>query len=253
MRAFRRVRRFDQPRHVMQLETLSAPLEIKLASNTETGEFEGYGSFFGNVDRVGDVMQAGAFAATLAERKAAGLPLPPMHFNHGLPEMGGERGVGVWKEMAEDSRGLRVKGRLSGMNTDRGRYLFERVRDGAIGGISIGFSIRPNGAEYSRGGAARRTLKAINLAEVSIVDEPANTLARVESVKLAGIGDLESLLRRGGLSKAAARLVAAGGWPALSDEPEPDMAELKALEAAAAAELSRALDHNLTELKGLIR
>ena len=230
------------------LETLTAPLEFKLAGNTDAGEFDGYGAFFGNEDHVGDLVMSGAFAATLAERKAAGLPLPPMHFNHGLPEMGGERGVGVWAEMREDGQGLRVKGRLSGMNTDRGRYLYERLKDGAIGGISIGFSIRPNGAEFtSRNGRRMRTLKAVNLGEVSIVDTPANAMARVDSVKLAGIGDLEDLLRRGGLSKAAARTIAAGGWPALSnDEPEPaPPLDLKALD--------RALANNLIELKGMTR
>ena len=237
----------------MALETLSAPLEIKLASNTDSGEFSGYGSFFGNTDRHGDVVHPGAFRATLEERKARGWGLPPMHFNHGLPEMGGERAIGVWSEMTEDTKGLRVRGRISGMNTDRGRHYYERLKDGAIGGMSIGFAVRPNGAEFVKGiGGSRRNLKAVNLAEVSIVDEPSNTLARVEAVKLAGPGHLETLLRRGGLSKAAAHQIVAGGWPALAGDldpyPEPDDGR----RAAAAEAFARLLDRQTNELKGLI-
>ncbi|KQT55034.1 hypothetical protein ASG52_25250 [Methylobacterium sp. Leaf456] len=233
----------------MELSTVSAPLEIKFASNPDLGEFEGYGSFFGNVDAHGDIVQQGAFASSLAERKTAGRGFPGMHLNHGIPEAGGERGVGVWLHMAEDTRGLYVKGRLSGMNTDRGRYLFERVKDGAIGGLSIGYMVRPNGASYASAAAgAIRTLSAIDLFEVSLVDEPANPLTRVEGVKLAGVRDLESMLRRGGLSKAAARRVADAGWPALSrttPESTPAAFDVEALD--------RALERHASELKGLLR
>ncbi len=232
----------------MQLETLSAPLEIKLAGSTDAGEFEGYGSFFGNRDSHGDVIVAGAFAGSLEERKAQGRGLPAMHFNHGLPEVGGERGVGVWKAMSEDSKGLHVRGRLSGMSTDRGRYLYERVKDGAIAGLSIGYRVAPNGAVFGKGkGEPKRILKALHLFEVSLVDEPSNAMARVDGVKLAAIGDLEDLLRRGGLSKAAARTLAAGGWPALTGEAPPDT------DGPAMRALLDALDTNLADLKGMSR
>lgn len=238
----------------MDLETLSAPLEIKFAGTLDTGEFSGYGAYFGNTDSHGDVVVPGAFAASLAERKSTGRSLPPMHFNHGIPELGGERGVGVWQEIAEDAHGLRVKGRLSGMNTDRGRYLFERLKDGAIGGLSIGYKVRPGGADIARGAnGSRRTLKSISLAEISIVDEPSNALARVEAVKLAGIGDLEALLRRGGLSKAASRLVASGGWAALSDEPDQDPEEQKAAAVAMLGRFETLLTRQLSELKDIVR
>lgn len=237
----------------MSLETLTAPLEIKLAGSTDTGEFEGYGAFFGNVDAHGDAIEPGAFAATLAARKAQGRPPVPMHFNHGSALFGGESAVGVWRDMSEDAKGLRVRGRISGMNTDRGRYYFERVKDGAISGLSIGFRIPQGGSTPGPKGGPQRVIKAIDLVEVSIVDDPANTLARVDAVKLAGIADLEELLRRGGLSKAAARRVAAGGWPALSGDPDPDLSEARQKAAATVAELQGVLTQHLSELKGLSR
>ncbi|KQP53013.1 HK97 family phage prohead protease [Methylobacterium sp. Leaf106] len=231
----------------MDLETLSAPLEIKLAGNTDAGEFEGYGAFFGNIDSHGDTIAPGAFKASLDRRVQSGLPAVPMHFNHGLPEYGGEPAIGVWKAMSEDSKGLHVRGRISGMNTDRGRHYYERVKDGAISGLSIGYRVPAGGAvNGKRVGEPRRLLKAINLHEVSIVDEPSNSLARVGSVKLAARGELETLLRKSGLSKAAARQIVAGGWAALSDEPQPSNDPML-------RDLVKALDRNLLDLKGLNR
>lgn len=163
--------------------TLAAPLEIKSLGPAETGEFSGYGAIFHSVDQVGDRILPGAFTETLAEQKATGRKLP-MHFNHGLPELGGVRGVGVWNVVEQDENGLRVEGKISGMNTDAGRLLYERVRDGAIGGLSIGFRVRGNGAVYGRSaGEPRRTIKAATLREISVVDDPCHPMARADNFK----------------------------------------------------------------------
>ncbi|MBW4980833.1 hypothetical protein KZZ05_21395, partial [Marinobacter adhaerens] len=64
----------------MHPDIIVAPLELKFAGSPDAGEFEGYGAFFGNTDLHGDRILPGAFAATLAERKAAGGSVP-MHVN----------------------------------------------------------------------------------------------------------------------------------------------------------------------------
>ncbi|WP_426315684.1 HK97 family phage prohead protease [Methylobacterium fujisawaense] len=167
------------------MDTVIVPLELKFAGSPDAGEFEGYGAVFGNIDQHGDRILPGAFTATLAERKAAGGTVP-MHVNHGLPQLGGQRAVGVWTDLAEDGKGLRAKGRISGMNTDAGRNLFERVKDGAFPGLSIGYRVAPGGAIYgTKAGEPRRSLKAINLGEISLVDTPSNGLALVDAVKTA--------------------------------------------------------------------
>ncbi len=167
------------------MDTVIVPLELKFAGSPDAGEFEGYGAVFGNVDQHGDRILPGAFAATLAERKAVGGTVP-MHVNHGLPQLGGQRAVGIWTDLAEDGKGLRAKGRISGMNTDAGRNLFERVKDGAFPGLSIGYRVAPGGAIYgTKAGEPRRSLKAINLGEISLVDTPSNGLALVDAVKTA--------------------------------------------------------------------
>jgi HK97 family phage prohead protease len=173
----------------MRNEIVATALEIK-ATTPESGEFSGYGAVFGNIDQNGDVILPGAFRDTLAERKSAGRALP-MHINHGIPSLGGVRGVGSWRVVEEDSRGVYVEGKLSGMNTDIGRYRYEQVRDGGLGGLSIGFNVKPNGAQLNlkSAGGPRRTIKALNLHEISLVDDPCNEQARVNQIKHAlGIG-----------------------------------------------------------------
>ncbi len=173
-------------------EIFVAPFEVKAAAgSSDTGEFEGYGAIFGNVDWHGDVIMPGAFTAGLAERKAAGRSIA-MHLNHGLPQLLGRRGVGVWKHVAEDSRGLEVKGKVSGMNTEAGRLLYEGIKDGALPGMSIGYVVRPNGAEFGTKAAAiatgaRRALRNVALEEISIVDTPSNAQSLVLQVKAQGI------------------------------------------------------------------
>lgn len=164
-----------------------AALEIKSFGNDATGEFAGYASVFHHTDRLGDLLLPGSFTDTLAERKALGRPIP-MHFNHGLAEIGGQRGIGRWLKTEEDQNGLAVEGKISGMNTDGGRLLFERVKDRAIGGLSIGFKPHPSGVVYgSKAGQPRRTIKAVHLGEISLTDEPVNSLSTVLSVKSAAL------------------------------------------------------------------
>ncbi len=162
-------------------EFFATALELK-SSPDAAGEFTGYGAVFGNVDLNGDVIMPGAFRDTIAERKGRALP---MHFNHGIPELGGRRGVGSWHAVSEDSTGVEVKGRLAGMNTETGRYLFEQVREGAVPGLSIGFKVASGGATFGTKAAsgARRTLTKLHLSEISLVDDPCNTLALIREVK----------------------------------------------------------------------
>lgn len=159
-----------------------APFELKLAGDGTTGEFSGYGAVFGNQDSHGDVIAPGAFKDSIAERQTAGRKVA-MHVMHGI--YGGDGvPVGVWNNVEEDSKGLRVDGKISGMNTDAGRLLHERVKDGALGGLSIGYTVKKNGATYgTKPGEPKRLLKALNLHEISLVDDPSNALARVTEMK----------------------------------------------------------------------
>ncbi|GBQ90254.1 phage head maturation protease [Acetobacter nitrogenifigens DSM 23921 = NBRC 105050] len=161
---------------------LAAPFEVKFAPGATDGTFEGYGSVFNNTDAHGDVVLPGAFADSLAERKSQGRSIA-MHVMHGF--LGGDGlPAGVWTDASEDSHGLHLKGKLSGMDTDYGKRLYGLVKDGALSGLSIGFSVPDGGAiKGTQVGEPRRQLKRVNLHEVSLVDDPSNAMARVTDMK----------------------------------------------------------------------
>jgi HK97 family phage prohead protease len=169
-------------------------IEVKFAPDdvdAKTGEFSGYGAVFGNTDSYGDVIVAGAFKSTLrAWRKEK--KLPPMLVQHGGWMMSDMDAIpiGVWTEMEEDDHGLKVKGRLIALDTDRGKTIYGAMKEGALDGMSIGYRAK----RFSIGtkpDEPRRKLEEIDLIEVSVVTFPANGKARVGAVKSAR--DLENL------------------------------------------------------------
>ncbi|MGG7524104.1 hypothetical protein ACQ3G4_22385, partial [bacterium BS0013] len=62
--------------------------------------------------------------------------------------------------------------------------------------------------------------------------------------------ELEALLRDTGLPRGAAKKIAFAGWPALAGQPEAEADETRRV--AAVTTLTKLLDRNLTELKGLL-
>lgn len=185
--------------------------EIKFDSGdgADAMTFSGYGAVFGNVDAYGDVIQKGAFADTLAESRKSGI-WPAMLSQHGGWGMTAEdmTPVGIWIDLEEDSKGLKVKGKLA--DTPRGRELHSLMKMAprpAIDGLSIGyipkeFTLRTKPEE------PRRTLKKVHLVEISPVTFPANQKARVRSVKaiedLQSLAEVEKYLRDAGFTKSEA-------------------------------------------------
>lgn len=216
----------------MKRETFLTPLEVKFAGDGETMSFSGYGARFGNVDAYGDVIAPGAFEKTLKDARSSG-NWPAMLLQHGS-FLGGDDNmpVGVWTEMREDSKGLYVEGQLAPTTRGKDAYtLLKMSPRPAINGMSIGY--RPvEWSMRSKPEDPRRTLKAVELLEVSLVTFPANGKARVEAVKSADdiktIREFEEFLRDvGGFSNAAAKAIAAGGFKA---NPRDEDANTAAIE-----------------------
>ena len=113
--------------------------------------------------------------------------------------------IGVYSAIREDQTGLYVEGRLA-LKTTRGAEAYELLKMGAISGMSIGFKTRED--SYDRVTDVR-TLKKVDLWEVSLVTFPANESARVSGVKsidtIESLADAEAFLREaGGLSRREA-------------------------------------------------
>lgn len=171
-----------------RLELASA--ELKFVG--EDMSFAGYASIFGGVDAYGDTIDPKAYDATLIERQR---PVR-MRWNHYGPV------IGKWTQMYVDSKGLFVQGQLTpGHSTAIDVYA--SLKHGAVDGMSIGYI--PRLVEEQPG---VRLLKQIDLIEISVVEEPADLGAKIESVKTAldgcnTIKEMEAFLREvGGFSKA---------------------------------------------------
>lgn len=207
-------------------------IEVKFASgdgSTDTGEmiFTGYGAIFGNVDSYGDVIQKGAFKDTLREAKKSG-QWPVMLLQHGGWGMADEMmPPGIWIEMEEDDIGLKVKGKLA--DTDRGIEAYKLMKmtpRPAITGMSIGY-IAKEFIVGTKPEEPRRTLKKIELIEVSLVTFPANGKARVESVKSdMNIRIAEQALRDAGFSRTEAKGILANGFKAVPPRDAEGYGEL---------------------------
>lgn len=163
-------------------------IEVKFSADgvdAQTGAFTGYGAVFGNLDSYGDVIQKGAFKDSLKEWKRE-KKLPPMLVQHGgwmMTDMDALP-IGKWEEMEEDDTGLKVGGRLINLDTERGKSIYGAMKEGVLDGMSIGYRVK----EFSYGTKPeepRRTLKKIELVEVSVVTFPANGKARVDAIKAA--------------------------------------------------------------------
>jgi HK97 family phage prohead protease len=186
------------------MEYKALALEVK--ADSDTGLIEGYGSVFGGLDSYGDTIMPGAFGESIAKRK------PKMLWQHRM-----DKPIGVWDEVAEDGKGLRLKGRLA-MGTAQGREAHELAKMGAMDGLSIGFRTLKDEID----GDARKLIK-IDLWEVSFVTIPADANARLTGVKtdMTERG-FEALLREQGFSRWDAKIITAEGWKAWADRRDAE-------------------------------
>ena len=135
---------------------------------TDGTEISGYASLFGAVDQGGDVVQPGAYAASLAAIGARSGSVK-MLWQHDPAQP-----IGVWDEVREDARGLWVKGRIL-TEVARGREAVALIGAGAIDGLSIGYRT-VKARKDDKGG---RVLAELELWEVSLVTFPMLPEARV--------------------------------------------------------------------------
>lgn len=200
----------------MNVEYITVPLEMK---SLQSGQFEGYGSTFGNVDLGGDVVMRGAFKKSLQRWKAES-DWPQMFWMHKPDQIPGK-----WLDMGEDSKGLKVKGEL--LPTTIGNDVKILMGAKAVKALSIGFSLDSQDSFEFRDGV--RMLHEINLWEVSPVSMPMNPKAKINAVKALlhkqGMGltefkrQLEQWFREKGLSKSQAIALASR---ALADDEVSD-------------------------------
>lgn len=190
----------------MEIERKEVALELKEAD--DSGIVTGYGSVFGTEDLGGDVVAKGAFSESLKTKT------PLMLWSHDLwaPP------IGKWTEAKEDDHGLYLEGKLFLDAGDQVKMIHTGLKEGAITGLSIGFYSDVYETDKDTG---IRTISKARLEEVSLVNFPMNTEARVASVKMYQMlrrgetptkRDLEAMLRDAGFSRQQAKAFIAEGF-----------------------------------------
>ena len=144
-------------------------------------EIKGYASFFGDVDQGNDVVQKGAYAASLTALKNASRSVK-MLWQHDPAQP-----IGVWDVVQEDAKGLFVKGRIL-QSVEKGREAIALIDAGAIDGLSIGYRT----VKSSKNTKGQRLLQELELWEVSLVTFPMLPSARVgaKADELHPLGDV---------------------------------------------------------------
>jgi HK97 family phage prohead protease len=184
-------------------------LDVKAVS--DEGVIEGYASVFGGApDSYGDIIAPGCFAETLAKHRREGTS-PLMLWGHDTSQPP----IGNWSELAEDGKGLWVKGELD-LEDTMGVRVHRALKRKAMKGLSIGYETLDSENDPKRPGV--RILKSVDLWEVSPVNFPAQRRAAVDNVKsytsggkLPSLPEFEEFLREAGFSKTQATAIAGKG------------------------------------------
>lgn len=162
----------DKPKASKVMEIKAVKFDDSVVDMNER-TFKGYASTFGNVDEVGDIIEAGAFSKSIMERGPNGTKQIKVLWQHNEP-------LGMPIHMEEDSKGLYVEGKIS--KTRLGDEALELMRDGVVDRMSIGFSI-PSGKAVWDDNMQVRRIKEVKLFEFSPVTFPANEMAVITGVK----------------------------------------------------------------------
>lgn len=152
--------------------------EVKALGDGEKAEFEAYASVFGNRDSYGDVVQKGAFAASLKEWSEKGAPIPLL-WGHNMADP--DFNIGMVTSAEEDEHGLKVVCELD-TDSPKGAQVHRLLKQGRVREMSFAFAA--TSSEYGElDGKSVRFLKEVDLFEVSVVPLGANPETEVLAVK----------------------------------------------------------------------
>jgi HK97 family phage prohead protease len=206
---------------IENIDTFDMPFEVKESDVTPEGVFKGIASpFGGKPDDGGDIVAQGAFTKTLAAggRNGTGVLMLRDHDRTRIP--------GIWKILDERKQGLFVEGQLAvGDNeTPLGDETHKLMRMGAIQHLSMGYKAIEFEIDERR---QTRTLKEVDLWEISILPFPMATRAKITGVKslelikeAKTVRELENALREVGLSKNVTKHIVKLCTPSLREEGE---------------------------------
>jgi len=180
----------------------------------------------GDLDRGKDVIIEGAFTKTLSER-AGRVKLLWNHRSDLMP-------IGKPEKLEERNGSLYIEGAIS--ETSQGKDASILLADGVLTEMSIGYTTKVAELDQETG---IRTIKELELFEISLVNFPMNEAARITAVKNLDVRELEHILREAGYTNSQAKCMANSGIKSLREADTQDEQEAK--QAALLAELDTVL------------
>lgn len=160
----------------MMLQTKDSGLGLDVKAVGDDGVIEGYASTFNVIDSYGEMVAPGAFKASIAGLKKSkrGLKMLWQHDSH--------QPIGIWDDLEEDAKGLRVVGRLLKDTVAKAAEAYALIREGALDELSIGYRELESAPHPDQRGVT--ILKKLDLREVSPVTFGAlGQAARIDTVK----------------------------------------------------------------------
>ena len=158
----------------MEKKYLALPFSFKnIEEDDEFYRFSGYASTFDNVDLGMDKIMPGAFDNTIKTKSANQIKLLYQH-DMKMP-------LGVFDEVRADKNGLYVNARMP-KDHSQVKDVMALMKCGALNSMSIGFI--PKEWDYDEQNI--RSLKDVDLHEISLVTMPMNPKAQITSFKSIG-------------------------------------------------------------------
>ncbi len=137
---------------------------VKSANESET-VISGYASVYGCIDCSNDIIVKGAFKEASPHK---------VRF---LWQHNKEKPIGIIRSLKEDDYGLQVEAAVN-LEIASGREACSLIKQGAVNGLSVGFSI----ASYSYDDSGTRIISGCDLMEISVVTFPANKKAGIRKI-----------------------------------------------------------------------
>lgn len=135
---------------------------------------EGLGNVFNVVDGQKDVVLPGAMKRSLLRAYKQNM-LPAMLLEHQVAQF-----AGLWYVVEEKDNGLFVSGKVLS-STEGGQMAIRQLYNRTLVGLSIGYKTI---SSYEKDGI--RYLEEIDLQEVSLTENPANSKALIEKFEVYG-------------------------------------------------------------------
>ena len=143
------------------------------------GQFTAYASVFGNKDSYGDVVEKGAFAASLTEWASKDAVIPLL-YGHRFDDP--DMNVGWVVSAEEDDHGLKVTGQLD-LDNPKAVQVYRLVKGRRISQMSFAYDVVDGASAKSDELGDHFLLRELKLYEVSIVPIGANDQTEILAVK----------------------------------------------------------------------